>query len=88
MHKIGDKAPKYEGRWGETGLDIHKQQITEWTLLDAQATAYDRLIKARDKDSKYDALRETLAPVKEVLGRQIGHNRTAMLAVILDYLTR
>jgi len=88
-HKsAGDKRPKYEGRWGETGLEVHQEQLLKWKLYSDQARAYERLLKARDKDSKYDAVREQLAPVKEVLARQIGGNRTAMLAVILDYLTR
>lgn len=68
-------------RFASQAKEFEEEAVLEWTARDKA----DRTeLKARNLKKDRDALVEALRPVREIYLRQVGDNRTAMLAVILQ----
>jgi hypothetical protein len=75
-------SARYVGRLGQGEFEHidAEERILEWTMVDRAArTEHKRRSLKKDRD----ALREALTPVRAIYLRQVGTNRTAMLAEIL-----
>ena len=81
------------GTWSAAGLDDYagqdedEKRVAAWTLEDRAAVA-ERDRAARLRKDSYDRLLEILEPLRAEYRRTNGPGRRAMLATIIEYVTR
>lgn len=73
-------TPSYVGMWHSS------QDRIQWRLESSANEMKEALYRAEKKSKETDPVKEHLAPLKAILDKQVGQNRTIMAARIIQYL--
>lgn len=78
----GPNAPVYEGLYPDENLRA------QWKLAHDTAETYLRKVARQRKDAEDNALTNLLEPIRELYHNTNYQERKALLAVVMEYITR